>query len=548
VSAAFQPFARKMAVRLTPPEPMEPEVVLPTLSSGPAPAPEFPPAKPQRSVIDEFKTLLRQSSHYLFGLISSLALGFISFPLFTRMFSVADYGTIDLVQKVVFLAVAFGKAGMQNSTLRFFNHEVFEVDPEARKRYYSTMFYSVLGISFAVTLVYVAALQFLPATFVDRPLASILTFTCALVVTRSLQSILFGFLRIEEKTKAYNVAGFIIKAATIVAVLGLVRFMGTSVKTYYAATIGIELATVAAVCYPLLRRGLLNFTKFDTTLLKAGLAFGLPMIIQELAGNILDSGDRWLVRMYLGADALGYYSVAYGLSGYVNTLIYTPLWMAVLPIYMRIWRSQGKEKTREFLSIGMDAFLILAGALFVLATVGAHDAVVFMASPKYKVAAPLIPTLVAGLLLYTVQVFLNAGLLIQKKTKLMAASLAGSAILNIGLNMLLLPKMGIQGAAVATLISYGVCTLVLAILSSRVLSLDFYVRSFIGYVIAALVTVLAIPYIDTHSAFWNLLVKSSLALVLYGGMIYVTDGRVRGLVGQLWNKVRSRLRPAQGAA
>ena len=504
--------------------------------------------KPPRSVVDEFKTLLRQSSHYLFGLVSSLALGFVSFPLFTRMFSVADYGLIDLVQKVVFLAVAFGKAGMQNSTLRFYNHEKFEADPEARKRYYSTMFYSVAGISLLVTLLYVAALKVLPETFVDRPLATILTFTAALVMTRSLQSILFGFLRIEEKTKAYNVAGFVIKAATIVAVLGLVRYMGASVKTYYTATIGIEVLTITAVCWPLLRKGLLNFTKFDKTLLTAGLSFGLPMIIQELAGNILDSGDRWLVRMYLGADALGYYSVAYGLSGYVNTLIYTPLWMAVLPIYMRIWRNQGKEKTREFLSIGMDAFLILAGALFVLASVGAHDAVVFMASPKYKVAAPLIPTLVAGLLLYTVQVFLNAGLLIQKKTKLMALALAGSAILNIGLNMLLLPRMGIQGAAVATLISYGVCTLVLAIFSSRVLTLDFYFRSLVGYVIAALVTVLAIPYVDTHSAFWNLFVKSTLALLLYGGIIYATDARIRNLVGQLWSKVRTRIPGFQGAA
>src|SRR5262249_14116312 len=149
------------------------------------------------------------------------------------------------------------------------------------------------------------------------------------------------------------------------------------------------------------RRGLLHWTSVDRSMLTAGLAFGAPLILQELAGAILDTGDRTLVRAYLGGDALGQYTVAYGLAGYVNTLMMGPLGLAILPIYMRIWRSEGKEKTVEFLSIGLDTFLMASAGIFALATVACRDAVDLLASAKYHAAAPLIPTLVAGMLIYS---------------------------------------------------------------------------------------------------------------------------------------------------
>ena len=103
------------------------------------------PIAPETSstVTGELKKLFQQSSHYLAGLIGSLALGFISFPIFTRAFSVADYGLIDLAQKVLLLLTATSKCGMQNSALRFFDRDSFAKDPAAAQRYYSSMFFGV---------------------------------------------------------------------------------------------------------------------------------------------------------------------------------------------------------------------------------------------------------------------------------------------------------------------------------------------------------------------------------------------------------------------
>jgi O-antigen/teichoic acid export membrane protein len=496
---------------------------------------------PSRTVLDELKKLVQQSSHYLLGLLGGLALGFISFPVFTRAFSVADYGLIDYVQKILLVVAALGKAGMQNSALRFYNRETFSADPTAARRYYSTMLLSVGGAGMLLALLFPFLIRLLPTSIVDAPLAAILSFASVLIVLRVMQPLLWSFLRIQERTKACAIAGLIIKGASVVVIILLLKIMGPSVKTYYTGTIAVELCVVAAFCFPLFRGGLVKPGSFDSTLFRAGVAFGAPLIVQELAGLILDSGDRAMVRIYLGDNPLGLYAVAYGLASYVNTLLYTPLGLAILPIYMRIWNKEGREKTIEFVSFGLDTFLMAAGGLFAIASVASGDVVKLLASSKYHGAGPLIPTLVAGLLIYTAQIFLNAGLLIHKKTFAMAATLSVSALLNIGLNIVLLPRMGLQGAALATLLSYLVSTIMLAVLASRELPLTIKLRSVGIYVIGALAAWAVPSLFELPAPIWNVILKPPCALLVYVAVLYLLDGRFRDMSGQLWRKLRNRM-------
>ena len=105
-------------------------------------------------VTTELNKLLRQSVHYFAGLAGTMALGFVSFPIFTRVFSVADYGTIDYVQKIILLLTAGAKLGLQNSALRFYDSREFGSDREAERRYYSTLFYSVGVVAATVAAVF----------------------------------------------------------------------------------------------------------------------------------------------------------------------------------------------------------------------------------------------------------------------------------------------------------------------------------------------------------------------------------------------------------
>jgi len=66
-----------------------------------------------------------------------MLLGFLSFPVFTRVFSVSDYGTMGLVLKVILLLTVIGKFGLQNSVQRFYAEDGASLDANKRRRYYS---------------------------------------------------------------------------------------------------------------------------------------------------------------------------------------------------------------------------------------------------------------------------------------------------------------------------------------------------------------------------------------------------------------------------
>ena len=486
-----------------------------------------------RSVAGEMKKLVQHSSHYLAGLFGGLAIGFVSFPIFTRIFSVADYGTIDFIQKILLVPTALSKAGVQNSVLRFYNEKEFKDNRTAARGYYSTMLFGVGGMAVAITLVFLVAIKFLLKNFIDGQLATLLCFASALILLRAIESILLSFLRIEERTAAYNAAQVLMKAAMVGTVCAFLPWIGRSVRTYLSGTMAAEIVFVLVLVAWLFRRRLLAIANFDRTLFRSAVGFGLPLVFYELAGVILLTADRALVRYYLGGEALGYYSVAYGLSQYVNDLMTVPLGLAILPIYLRLWTSEGRERTTEFLHVALDFYLMAAAGIYMLVTLGAHDALLLLASPKYLGADRLIPYLVGGLLIYTTHVFLCAGLLIQKKTGTMALALICSTALNVVLNCLLLPRFGLQGAAVALLLTHIVTILLLWLASARILPIGVRPVALLKYGVSAVAAWAAASHIAFASHLLNAIARCSAGVLIYVGALLLMDARLRALPAQL---------------
>ena len=115
------------------------------------------------------------------------------------------------------------------------------------------------------------------------------------------------------------------------------------------ATIASEALVVAAMAVYVLRPVKIAPRFFSSSLLKTMVFFGLPMLGYEMAGIVLNIGDRYLIQWIRGAEDLGIYSAVYNLCEYVSTIIISSVSSAVLPMYLRIWAEQGKEATSRFI-------------------------------------------------------------------------------------------------------------------------------------------------------------------------------------------------------
>jgi O-antigen/teichoic acid export membrane protein len=500
-------------------------------------------AIPPAFVNQDLKKLLKHSSHYLAGLVASLVLGLISFPIFTRVFPVAAFGLIDLAQKVLLLSTAGAKAGLQNAALRFYDHRRFAGDSAAAQTYFSTMLFGVLATSGTVAVLFVAVVGLSPSSLIGAPIAGLLWFLAALIILRAAGAMLWAFLRVEERTKAFNASAIGTKAATIAAVCALLPWTGATARTYFAGVTAVEAALVVVLALPLLWRGTLAPLRCDLRLFRASASFGLPLVAYESAFTLLGSADRFLVRHHLGADALGYYSVAYGLAQHVNELLITPLNLAFMPICMRLWTTEGREKTIQFLSVSMKLYLMAAGCIFAVGAASARDTLILLASSKYAGAERLIPVLLAGLLIYTLHVFVAAGLFIHGRTLQMAGILLGCVALNIGMNWLLLPRLGLSGAAVSGLASYALCIAILAWASHRVLPVRIGWLPIARYVVAGAGAWLAGSAVTVRPPIMNIPARSLIAVVVYAGILLAIDSRARSSVSGFyrnWSKTTLR--------
>src|SRR5215469_4976060 len=110
------------------------------------------------TLMSSLKTLYRHSSHYLGGRVAVMLLGFISFPVFTRIFSVAEYGAINLITNTVLLLTVLSKFGFQHSVQRYYPEGSASAGPDTLRRYYSTLFYSTALLAVALSLLFVASL------------------------------------------------------------------------------------------------------------------------------------------------------------------------------------------------------------------------------------------------------------------------------------------------------------------------------------------------------------------------------------------------------
>jgi O-antigen/teichoic acid export membrane protein len=73
------------------------------------------------------------------GAIFLFLLGFLSFPILARLFSVEEYGLISLVSNTIAVAVVFSKFGLQTSVQRFLKEHAVSPEPGALRKYYSTV-------------------------------------------------------------------------------------------------------------------------------------------------------------------------------------------------------------------------------------------------------------------------------------------------------------------------------------------------------------------------------------------------------------------------
>jgi O-antigen/teichoic acid export membrane protein len=377
----------------------------------------------------------------------------ISMPILTRLLSKAEYGLVNLIFGTVTILAVVGGLGLGEATVRFYGERRKE-GPDALRVVCDTM----VGGALTVGLIVGGMAALLASQLVGElpeNYSRCLGLGCLLVLIRIVSGVLYQIYRAQERAVAYAANLVVARYSTMACAIALLLFSERTAFAVLAATVIVETAAVAVRFADLATRGSVSRPRLPRSLLARAIAYGAPLAIAGAAHLFLSYGDRLVIERFLGLDAVAIYSVPYDIADRLGDLLLLPAQLAVVPIIFRLWAEEGSRATGQFVSqvfTYMVAILIPVAALYIMFS---REIIVLLASSKYEESAALTPYLLPGVLLGSLNFIVVVGHTIRKNTARLALNVFAVAVLNLALNLLLIPHWHLVGSALATTIAYA---------------------------------------------------------------------------------------------
>ena len=280
---------------------------------------------------------------------------------------------------------------------------------------------------------------------------------------------------------------------------------------------------------------------FDLRQQKEILAFVAPLSAVFFVEYIMSAADRMMVQYFLGSAELGIYAVAYNIAERAGTAIFLALGLASYPLVVRAMERGGREGAMRQARQNVEVLMALALPAWAGFTVTSGHIATVLAGPDYAApVAALLPLSGVAVFVYGLRVhyFAHSQHLTGKTFSLLLAG-APAALVNVVLNAILLPKLGLPGAVWARLISYLVALAINVWLCQRQFPMPFPFAS-IGKITLATLTMSGLLYVinfpETILGLAGMIVSGA---VIYGVLALLFD--LGGLRTELQLR---RLRPA----
>lgn len=408
--------------------------------------------------MNRFKLFIENFLVYGLGGMISKIVPFIMLPIITRLMPNAFYFGLNDISTVV---VSFGQAlaimGMYDAMFRMF----FEKEEESYRKQICSTALTFTCITSIIIFVLMCIFQKTLAQlfFSDRKLANLLCLSAISILIGSTNSIVSAPTRMQNKRKIFLVTNFLSPIISYSISIPLL------LKGYYI--IALPLATILAafsveIIFVVLNRKWFRFY-INKKLLKEMLLIAVPLVPNFLVYWVFNSSDRLMISKLIGTDWNGIYAVGAKI-GQASQLIYT----AFAGGWQFFAFSTMKDKDQVQLTSNIFEYLglITFAAGMVMAAIS-KPLFAILFSEEYLEGFIVMPYLfVAPLLLMLYQVVVNQFLVI-KKTWPSVIILSVGAISNVVINAVLIPFIGIEGAAIGTFMGYVVSIIAVIIVLEK---------------------------------------------------------------------------------
>ena len=443
-----------------------------------------------------------------------------------RLLSPDEYGLLYLSISIFTFATLLGTVGLGNSAARYIT-EYKEKDPGQIPHVIETTA-GVLVVTLATVTAVLALFSGRIARVMGDPELQMILLAGALFVATgglvdSSRRVCQGFKKIEWAACIKLVDAILRPIAAIGFVLAGFGAVG-AITGYVVSSLSAALLGIAFTYYlhSTNERG-----EIESGIRRRVAEYAVPIALTHNSDTLLKRVDIILVGVFLTPLAVSYYVVAKQLMTFLKTPA-NSLGFAITPRYSEQINRGNLETASRLYSEALTSIL----TFYVPAAVGlvlvAEPTLTLVFGPEYAGGVIVLQILTLYLVAQTVSYITGGGLDYLGRAKYRAYAKAGTAIINVILNILLIPTIGIIGAAISTVSSYAAYVALNVYLLHLELDLNWLVISQRCVKVITVTTIMALSILPFISAISNLL--SLIAVVALGGLVWLVATVSVGLI------------------
>jgi O-antigen/teichoic acid export membrane protein len=401
---------------------------------------------------EHVKTLFKGASIFFVGLLISKVFTYIYRLIIARGMGPETYGIFSLCFAIISVVSALAIFGLPNAIERYVPYHIND-KPKVKGIILFALQVGCISSIIAVVLLYLLSgtlAQLFKNEAILEPL-KVFTFSIfPLFVITIYNSISKAFKKIEYQVYAYNIIYSIVNvSAAAIAIIFSFGIMGLAYG-FLAATIAAAIAL-----FILIERT--KFTLFDkiipTFIRKEIASFSWPLVLVGMFGLIIGYTDTILLGYFMNETFVGLYNSAIPTA---NLLLVVPLSVIsmLVPTTAELLSREKLNDVKHSYLITTEWIFLVNFPLFLIFLLFPQQILEVLFGSAYSTAGLSLTVLSLGFFIYSIAQPALKMMELTNKTKFLAVITASAAVLNVALNIILIPIFGINGAAIASAVSF----------------------------------------------------------------------------------------------
>lgn len=465
-------------------------------------------------MLQNLKSAFKSTLIYGLGNLSIKLAGFVLLPLYTKYLSVSDYGVLALLESVSQILVAVFSFSLTSALFRWY----WDSNYTDRKK---SIVFTTIVFSSCVALAVVAAMFPLTSIgsrilFGHDHLSGVLKLMLLFSAFEIIISIPAGLMRLQERASLYAGTMILRLGTSLAATVFLLTYVRQTVDSIYLAQLMGSMVYLIVLLPYLLKN---MEIRFETQVLKEMLAFSIPLGIGTMSTIMVSFADRYILKYFGVLADVGIYSLGFKIA---NTILFVvmSIQLALTPL---IFKSFDRPESKRFFSKILTylsffiMFLVVSLSMF-----GFEIIRVLARNPDYWPAINVVPIVALGIFIGMVKDTTGIGLIITRKTHQMAFITASMSVLNLLLDLLLIPRMQVFGAAIANLLTQFAFLLFIYRASQRAYYIPYEVSKIVKIAFVGICLFIVASLTNRLGLLVRLSAKSTL-LLLYSFILYKLD-------------------------